>query len=233
MIKKFLVAFVLINTFCFSQKTDKQNALFTIRGNVGIPRAISSNQFRKSFNGVFEANLSVNARLFSNFYAGIGYQHTNFLNREEVFVFYRVKQGALSYNTRLLCNSGFVKLGFDTFFSEIGYMSYSINTGIMFNNYAYINSDSSIANAPFPPKTFITPFIQPEISANFIVENNLSFSIFLNYNTMLYRFNPKAPRFNQVEEVKIKSNNYFISYLTFGFGFNVLINSKSKSSATQ
>ncbi|MDX2173250.1 MAG: hypothetical protein SFY56_09030 [Bacteroidota bacterium] len=228
--KRVFIVLFFISTVCFSQKIDKQNALFTIRGNVGIPRTISSKMFSKSFNGVYEGNLSANVRLFDNFFVGLGYQHSSFLNREEVFVFYRANNGALAYNTRLLCHSGYLKLGYDKFFSEIGYASFCVNTGIMFNKYTNINSDTSTANSPFPTFKFITPYFQPETSINFIVEKSLSFSIFVNYSTMLYKFDPKAPRFNQVEEVHSKPNNYFISYFSFGFGFNVLINSKSKSS---
>jgi hypothetical protein len=228
--KKVFTILFFITSACFSQKNNKQNALITVRGNLGIPRTISSAMFSKSFNGVFEGNLSANIRVFSNFYFGIGYQNSSFLNREEVFVFYRANNGALSYNTKLACNAGFIKIGYDKFFSEIGYISYSINTGLMINKYTNINPDSSKANAPFPSQNFITPYIQPETSLNFIVDNNLSFSIFVNYTTMLYKFNPKAPRFNQVEEVKSKSNKYYISYFTFGFGFTILINPKSKSS---
>ncbi len=231
--KLFILLFLSFNVFCFSQKIDKQNAKFTIRGNIGIPRTISSSMFAKSFNGVYEGNLSFNARIFSNFFVGLGYQYSNFFNREEVFVFYRATNGALSYATRLIANAPYIKIGYDYFFSEKGYVAYSLNTGLMLNSYKSVNPDTSISNAPFPSSKFSCPYVQPEISANFIVEDHLSFSFFINYNTMFYKFDPKAPRFNQVEEVKIRGNKYFISYFTFGFGFNILLNGKKSASATE
>ncbi|MES2679736.1 MAG: hypothetical protein V4635_07630 [Bacteroidota bacterium] len=215
-----------ISLCCFSQKPEQRNALVTVRANVGIPKTVSSKMFRTSFSGLYEANLSVNLRLFSNVYLGVGYQNTHFQNNKEVFVFYRAKNGTLSYNTRLLGHGAFVKLGYDKFFSEKGYFSYALNTGLMMNNYLNVNADTSRYNYPPSPENFNSIYLQPEISANFIVERRLSFSLMLSYTTTFRHFDPKGPRFNQFEEIRTTRNKYLMTWLCFGVGFNVLLNGK-------
>jgi hypothetical protein len=213
---------------------DKQNSKITIRGCVGIPKTISSRMFHTCFNGIYEANLSGNVRLFGNFYVGLGYQNTFFQNNKQVFMFYtpnpsKAQQvsGTLSYNTKLMNHAGFIRLGFDKFFSDHAYMSYAINSGLIYGQYTNIVVDSSAENMPFVAKNFIAPYIQPEASINVVVDEHLSFSFLLSYATLIYKFDPKAPEFAHFEAVKGKSNNYFMSYLTIGVGFHVLLG-KSK-----
>ena len=108
-------------------------------------------------------------------------------------------------------------------------MSYCLNSGFMQCNYSNVNLDTNINNKPFGKLIFSAPYIQPEVSANFIVDNTISFSIMLSYTTLFSNFDPKAPRFNHFEEVKKTSNKYYMSWLNIGFGFNVLINTKSSA----
>jgi hypothetical protein len=187
--------------------------------------------FRTAFNGVYEANLSFNARLFSNFYVGLGYQISQFQNNK--FLKYQYFNNSVPYNTRFAGNAGFLKLGYDVFFSDKGYMSYSLNTGLMQGNYSNVNLDTNINNKPYGKLVFITPYTQPEVSVNFLVENNLSFSIMLSYTTLFTNFDPKAPRFNQFEEVRKQQNRYYMSWINIGFGFNILINTKKGASAIE
>lgn len=225
--KRIFFVLFFISSFCFSQKIDKQNSLLTIRGNIGIPRSISSKMFKTAFNGIFEANLSFNVRLFDNFFVGIGYQAAQFQNNK--FLKFQYFNNSIPYDTRLTANCGFVKLGYDKFFSEKGYMSYCLNSGFMQCNYSNVNLDTNINNKPFGKLIFSAPYIQPEVSANFIVDNTISFSIMLSYTTLFSNFDPKAPRFNHFEEVKKTSNKYYMSWLNIGFGFNILINTKSSA----
>src|SRR5262245_24939477 len=121
--------YLSISLSCFSQKPDQKNALVTIRANFGIPKSLSSKMFRTSFQGLYEANLSVNVRIINNLYLGAGYQNSHFQNNKNIFVYYRAKNGTLSYNTRQMGHGGFLKLGYDKFFSETGYFSFSVNGG--------------------------------------------------------------------------------------------------------
>jgi hypothetical protein len=98
----------------------------------------------------------------------------------------------------------------------------------MLNNYFNVNADTSNANKPFVLKDFSAPFVQPEVSLNFIVEKHLSFSLMLSYTTLFYKFDPKAPRFAQFQEIKSSSNNYFMGWMNIGFGFHILLDKKTK-----
>src|SRR4051812_37762720 len=135
--KTFVLICIALSLSGVSQKADQRNALVTIRGNVGIPKPITSKMFRTSFAGLYEANLSINLRLFDNFYAGIGYQNTHFQNNK--FLKQQLYNTSVSYNTRLLGHGAFLRLGYDQFFSEKGYMSYSLNSGLMLCNYLNVN----------------------------------------------------------------------------------------------
>ncbi len=223
----FIFILVSFNLILSAQSKLKQNAAFTIRGNVGIPKTISSKLFNTCFKGVVESNLSANVRVFNNVFAGLGYQNSFFQNNKYIFKNQITPQTTLPYDTKLLIHSGFIKIGYDYFFSEIGYISCAINTGYGFAAFNKVLTDTSINNQPYVNTKFNAPFIQPEFGVNFIAEDILSFSFMISYNNMLYRFDPKAPRFahfQQVSElVKANRNKYIMSWLNIGFGFNILI----------
>jgi hypothetical protein len=200
---------------------EKRNADFTIRGCLGIPKTLTSQMFRTSFTGIYEGALSANIRLFDNFFMGAGYQNT--LLRNNDFLRYKYFKVVIPYNTRLLCHGGFVKFGYDQFFSNKGYMTYGLNTGYMFCEYRNVNNDTSDANTPAGVPSFGAGFIQPEFAVNFRTDGNVSFSLFLSYTTLFSNFNPRAPRFNHFPEVSEKKNRHPMSWFNFGFGFNVLI----------
>lgn len=218
-----LIVFLLIlfsGVPAIAQGPKREGAPFTVRGVIGIPRAISSAQFRTAFAGLYEGNVSVNAKLFSNFFVGLGYQNTHFKNSG--FLKYQYFNAEIPYNTRLMGHCGFIKLGYDKFF-EKGFVSYSINTGVMLAQYQNVNQDTSLANRPFVEPRFNAPFVQPEIGINFLADRSLSFSLILSYTTLFYKFDPKAPRFAQFGEVQEKKNNHVMSWINIGFGFNVMI----------
>ena len=216
----------------YAQTPGQQNAPFTIRGNLGLPIPVTSKSFHTTFAGLFEANMSFNLRLFGKFYAGVGYQASLFkCNKflQQQLYTSPTKNTTVPYNTTMLGNGIFLKLGYDKFFSEKGkgYFSYALNAGYMLCNYADVNPDTSATNRPYQSQRFSAPFVQPEVSVNWIVERTLSFSLMFSYTTVLYRFDPRAPRFNQFDEIGKASNRYAISWCTIGFGFNVLIHSKN------
>jgi hypothetical protein len=121
--RKFLLLLFAATFLAGSSQEQEKNALVTVRGIVGIPKPISSRMFSTSFNGVYETNLSVCVRLFDNFHAGLGYQNSLFQNNEKVFVFYTVPASqrtggsTLSYHTNLMGHTGFIRLGYDRFYS--------------------------------------------------------------------------------------------------------------------
>ncbi len=221
--------FILFINLVSAQEVEKQNPFFTIRGNIGIPKIVGSQMFRTSFNGVYEANLSFNFKFLQRAFVGVGYQNNLFVNNRNVFIKYRVPSGqstsgtSISYDTQFINHAGFLKFGYDKYFSNIGFFSYALNAGYTLAGYKKIIPDTSQANQPFVSANFSAPYVQPEISANFLVEKFLSFSLMFSYTTVFYKFNPKAPRFNQVQQVQEKRNNYPMNWINLGFGFTVLI----------
>jgi hypothetical protein len=218
-----LLLSVLLSFSAHSQSAKKENAPVTIRGVIGISRATSSQQFRQSFDGVFEANISLNFKVKKQFFIGAGYQSDFFKNKETIQ--YKNYNASIPYNTQLVGNSAYVKLGYDQFLEKV-YMSYALNVGYSFFQYKNVNQDSSLANQPFVGISFSAPYLQPEIAVNFLTDRRLSFSIILSYTTLFYFYDPKAPRFNQFEEINDLSNKAVMGWINIGFGFNILINKK-------
>lgn len=213
-----------------SSKIDKQNAVFTIRGHAGVPAGLSSDMFRFAFKGVYEFDLTANYRLFDNFHMGIGFRQTAFKNNPNYFTYHKDKYTSFTipYDTRFIVNSFIINLGYDKFYSDKFYINYTVQSGIAMSQFKKVIEDSSDSNKPFQPKKFSTPFIKAQTSFNFIVDPKLSFNIYFGYQSVLFNFDPRSPRMNQYDELRKKSNKHGIAWLSFGFGFNVLIDKKTK-----
>jgi hypothetical protein len=228
-----LLLLILLPVTVPAQNASKA-ADFIIDGNAGIAKTLTSQMFRTAFNGVFEAGAGGSVRVFGKFYAGLGYSITHFENNREIFVYYTVPPGqktggtSLSYNTRLTSHTGFINLGVSHYFSKIGFMHYALRSGYSYALYSNV-SDTVALNKPYAEKEFYTPYLQPEVSANFIAEDHLSFGVFLSYTTLLYHFNPRAPQFFQFSEVRASSNRYVMSWFAIGFNFKVLLSKKKKA----
>lgn len=208
------------------QEPQKKLADYMIAGNISIPAIISSQMFRKSFDGIIEFNASVSRNLGGNFFAGLGYQSYNFENDDSLqYAYYNAN---LSYDTHLKGQGVFLRLSKSRFFNKTGYLSYGANMGYMFSHYKNVNADTSIYNQPYGAQAFNAPYFQPEFSLNFIVDKTLSFAMILSYTTLFSTFDPKAPRFNQFKMVSSSGNSYVMSWFNFGFSFNVLLNSRKK-----
>jgi hypothetical protein len=233
--KKFItIGLVLFFGFLYSQtdgpKIDKQNALFTIRGHAGVPAGLSSNMFRFAFKGVYEFDLTANYRLFDNFHMGIGFRQTAFKNNPDYFTYYKDPKTTFTipYDTRFMVNSFIINLGYDKFYSDKFYINYHLQSGIAISEFKKVIEDTSFKNKPIQATKFSTPFIKAQTSFNFIVDPKLCFNIYLGYQSVLFNFDPRSPRMNQYDELREKSNKHGIAWLSFGFGFNVLIDKKTK-----
>jgi len=66
----------------FSQDKAPELPKFSIRGNVSIPKVVSSNAFRNSFSGVVCGDMNFNYKIASNFFIGTGYSYT-YYNRKK------------------------------------------------------------------------------------------------------------------------------------------------------
>lgn len=228
--KAFLISFLFFTSFFgLAQETQKENSNVTIRGYIGIPRAVGSKMFSKAFRGIYETSLNVNFKIVKNIFVGLGYFNNLFEANPTVFVKYKApsKKGGgttIPYDTQMSNNGAYIKIGYDKFVTDEIYTTVSLNTGYMFSNYSRVIPDSSTANQPFTKTNFGAIFLQPELSAHFITEKRLSFSLNLGHTTLLKKFDPKAPRFNHVQEIRDKKNNAPMNWLSISFGFAILIN---------
>ena len=117
----------------FSQDKAPELPKFSIRANVGIPKIASSKQYRNSFSGIITADGSINYKLFSNFFVGLGYSYTYFKCQK-----YFRDPLRDNINTTLEMQSGYLKLGYDNFFSDNGFATFSVNMGYGNSKYTSI-----------------------------------------------------------------------------------------------
>lgn len=221
--KHLLLFALLLNALVLpAQKVRRdQMSAVTIRGNLGAQKPLTSAQFRKSFAGLFQGNLSVNARIAGGFSAGLGYQNTNFKNNEKLR--YVLANAELPYRTSLLCDGVFVRLGYDQFFRTNFFVSYSLLGGYNFCKYTNVNTDTSRYNLPIQSVLFNATFVQPEVAINFVMEPRLAFSFFFSQTTMLSKYDARAPRLNHFPEINESGGRFPMTWFAIGFGFTVLL----------
>ncbi len=207
---------LLLNIFFISYlATNAQNnpiklPRFSLRGNIGIPKVVSSKAFRNSFSAVGTADLNVNSKLFSNFFAGIGYSYTYFKSQK----YFR----DININTNLQSQNVYLKLGYDCFFKDDAFATFSLNTGYNINKYAEIHYKNDSIKGLYPTQ-FKSNFIEPMVGIYFIVDPNFAIGAHLSYNYNLSKFNSKLPAFDKLYNYDHVSNNWNMSMITFGFGF--------------
>jgi hypothetical protein len=183
---------------------------FSIRANVGIPKITSSTAFRNSFSGVITGDLSVNCKLFSDFFIGVGYSYTYYKSQR----YFRDK----NINTNMQSNNGYLKIGFDRFFNDNGFATFSVNAGYNFNQYQGIVYANDSLKGKHPTQ-FSSAFIEPMIGIYFIVDPNFAIGGHLSYNYNFSQFNPTYPNFDKQFNYGQVKNNWNMSMITLGFGF--------------
>ncbi len=221
--KTVIITFLIFSSLVFHAQDAPFRAdrrTFAFKAHVGIPKTLTSNMFRTAFNGVFDANVSFNLNLFEHVYMGIGYRHFQFENNK---MFKQILfKASIPYNTKLVGHSPFVTLNYHHNLKSNFFLNYGLDYGFVLASYSKINEDTTSFNKPFGLKNFNSHLVQPSISANWMVDQYLAFTVLFSYTTMFSQFDPRAPRFNHFEKINEKSNNYFMSWFTFGFGVNVL-----------
>ncbi len=213
---RYILTYILISCCLISIAQEETSSKapelprFSVRGNVGIPKVISSEAFRNSFSGVVTGDLNVNAKLFSDFFVGIGYGFTYYKPQKHFRDQY--------INTSMQSQNAFIKLGFDKFFSARGFATVSLNTGYNFNKYEGIKykNDSLIGKYP---TDFNSAFIEPMIGLYFIVDPNFAIGGHLSYNYNFSQFNPAYAGFDKWFDYSRVKNNWNMSMITLGFGF--------------
>jgi len=209
--KKLLLNILLMSSF-FVLAQDKAPTLprFSIRANMGIPKATSSEAFRNSFSGVLTGDASMNCKIFSNFFVGAGYSYTYFKSQR----YFRER----NLNTNMQSHNGYMKIGFDKFFSDNGFATFALNAGYNYNTFEGITyrNDSLIGKYP---TNFTSSFAEAVIGLYFIVDPNFAIGGHISYNYNFSQFNPKYPGFDKWFTYDKVRNNWNISMITLGFGF--------------
>jgi hypothetical protein len=193
-----------------AQEEQKKLPRFSVRANVGVPKVVSSKAFRTSFLGLYEVNATVNVRLFSNFFIGVGYKNALFKAQS----YFQQK----NIYTNMQVHNGFMRVGYDRFYAEHSFATFAVNVGYNFNKYTRTSPKYDTLVHPYPTQ-YTGLFIQPEIGLYFLVEDNFAIGAHIAYNYNFTRFDPDLPYFDKWLDYTNISNRSNTSWITFGFGF--------------
>lgn len=211
MIKQFfslIICFSLV-TQAFAQ--DKEPLpLFSIRGSCAIPKIIGSEAFRISFLGVYDAGLTLNLRLSKKVTVGIGYKNAMFNTTS----FFKAKD----LSTKLYVHDAVVRFGFDHITGPKSFISLSVNGGYGVGQYQAVKAARDSLNGKYPTQ-FGSIFLRPEFSANFLVEDNFAFGVYIAYNMMLTSYDPRLNTFDTYENFSKYKNKANMGWISFGFNF--------------
>jgi hypothetical protein len=231
-VKKAILIIILFSSFLLNAQSDKTLPRVSVRGTVTIPRNVSSGAFRASFLGLYDAGLNFNVRLFGNFTVGLGYNSSMF-NCSQIF-----KNIGLS--TRLQVHDGVFRIGFDKFRSDTRFLSVGLCTGYSYNQYTSVAAPHDSLNGRYP-SFFSGFFVRPEISINFLVEDNFAFGATLAYNYRMYYYDPAYNAFDQYGDYDRNQHTYKINTVTYknkspigwlSFGFCFYYGFKKKSAGS-
>lgn len=211
--KPIIVLFLLsFSLSAFSQEDIKVTSLpkFSIRASVGIPKVASSKALRSSFSGVSSLDINVTYKLFDGFFAGVGYNYVYYKSQKhfrEQFI-----------NTTMQMQNGYLKIGYDHFFSDRGFATMSLNTGFGATQFSAIKYKNDSLIGKYPTR-FTSSFIEPTVGLNFLVESNFAFGAYISYHYNFSQFNPAYAGFDKWLDYTHISNKWNTSLITVGFGF--------------
>lgn len=211
MFKQFLslIACLFLFTQSFAQSKDPLPR-FSIRGSCAVPKVIGPEAFRVSFLGVYDAGLTLNLRVGKNVAVGVGYKNAMF----NITPFFKAKD----LSTKLFVHDAVVRLGYDYISGPKSFISISLNSGYGVGQYKEVKAAKDSLNGKYPTQ-FGSIFLRPEFSANFLVEDNFAFGVYLAYNMMLSSYDPKLNTFDTYENFSKYKNKANMGWISFGFNF--------------
>ena len=121
-------------------------------------------------------------------------------------------------NTNMQSQNGYLKLGFDKFFSDNGFATFSLNAGYNYNEFKGVKYRSDTLIGKYPTK-FSSAFVEPMIDLYFIVDPNFAIGGHISYNYNFGQFDPYYPGFKGWFDYTKVKNNWNMSMITLGFGF--------------
>lgn len=209
----------------FSDKEPDLLPRFAIRAQCNVPKVLGSEAYRISFNGLYDGGIKFTVRVKNNFCLGIGYDNALF-NTTTLF---RDNWGR-NVNVRQQIHNGVLSFIFDKSTSEKTFFSIGLNTGLSYNFYTNTVAVNDSLYSKIP-KDFITVFVRPEMSINFLVEDNFAFGIHLSYNMSMYNYDPKVPRLDKYADYSKYKNRSNVGWISFGFGFYYGFKRKGKATS--
>jgi hypothetical protein len=211
MSKQFLSLIACFFLFSQSFAQDKDPLpRFSIRGSCAIPKIIGPEAFRISFLGVYDAGLTLNLRVGKSVTVGVGYKNAMF----NITSFFKAKD----LSTKLYVHDAVVRLGYDYISGPKSFISISLNSGYGIGQYQAVKAAKDSLNGKYPTQ-FGSIFLRPEFSANFLVEDNFAFGVYLAYNMMLNSYDPKLNTFDTYENFSQYKNKANMGWISFGFNF--------------
>lgn len=196
----------------------KQYYLFSPRVSILVPHPISNKAFRKSFVGIYEISAGLNMAIFKGAFVGITYKNGLLKVTEN-------KIPDLEADMKI--NNAGVKVGTDLFVGEANRIIFSAAVTAGKNWTSYSSFKSKIDGNPPPIKGFSANYVEPEINAYFLVEQNFGIGATVSFSFFNQNFNPNDLYLNEWTQFD-KSNPGTIQYLSFGFGFYYSFLKKNK-----
>ena len=191
-----------------------------IRANIGIPKIVNSEMYRNSFSGILSGEAGITYKLFSNYIVGIGYNY-NYFKAQRYF-----RENA-NINASMQLQGGFLKIGYDHFFSPTAFTTISLNMGYQNGRYRGLMFAHDSLEGKYPTQ-FNNAYVEPMIGVYFIVDPDFAFGAHLSYSYNFEQYNPLYTGFNKfgfaksVDKPKAYndlSNKWGMGMITLGFGF--------------
>ncbi len=210
---KSLIFSLLLLSSVILNAQDKAPVLprFSIRASCGIPKYVSSQLLQHAFSGVVTGDANVNYKLFSNFFVGVGYSFT-YLQAQKALRDQRV-------NTYTEIQNGYLKLGYDHFFSDNAFTTISLNAGYGLTSYKGITYYNDTLKGKFPTQ-YNSAFVETQLGVYFLVDPKIAIGGHIGYNFNFSKFDLNKPSIDKwLPNQTGVTNNWDISSITLCFGF--------------
>ncbi len=214
---KTIFFFCLLSSSCFAQDSgndeDVKHAIhspyrLSIRGNAMIPHPTSNPAFRNSFNGVYDATLSVNLELYKGLTLGVMYKNSGFQTPANKIP---------NLNTKQQYNIGGIRVGYDYFITK----TVAFSPGICMGQ-CYIKSyDMILLYASDKIQQYDQGFyFEPELALSFYTEDNFAIGFDLSYEVINTQFDPYKLALEQHSINGYKPSDLVGATQNFNIGFH-------------
>jgi hypothetical protein len=182
--------------------------LFSPRASFTVPNPMGNSAFKKTFVGIYEANIGFNLMIFKGLYAGVAFKNG----------LLKVTQKTIpNYNAGMHMYNAAVKVGGDFYLNEKNtiLVSAAMSAG---QNVTKFSSLVSKTPGKQPDITgFKALYAEPELNIYLFTEANFGFGFTLSYTVLQRTFNPYELSLNDWTSYN-KTNTGNTQYLSFGFG---------------